>query len=81
MALLEILQYPDKRLKQACDEVVLFDETLRTFIADLEETMRAGPGGVGIAAPQVGRLEQIALVDVSAKKKIKHHGRLGVCRI
>ncbi len=76
MALLEILQYPDKRLKQACDEVVLFDETLRTFIADLEETMRAGPGGVGIAAPQVGRLEQIALVDVSAKKKIKHHGRL-----
>ena len=76
MALLEILQYPDKRLKQACDEVVLFDETLRTFIADLEETMRAGPGGVGIAAPQVGRLEQIALVDVSAKKKIKHHGRI-----
>ncbi|HED39346.1 MAG TPA: peptide deformylase [Chromatiales bacterium] len=76
MALLEILQYPDKRLKQACDEVVLFDEALRTFIADLEETMRAGPGGVGIAAPQVGRLEQIALVDVSAKKKIKHHGRL-----
>ncbi len=76
MALLEILQYPDKRLKQSCDEVVLFDEALRTFLADLEETMRAGPGGVGIAAPQVGRLEQIALVDVSAKKKIKHHGRI-----
>jgi peptide deformylase len=38
--------------------------------------MRAGPGGVGIAAPQVGRLERIVIVDVSGKPKIKHHGRL-----
>ena len=76
MALLDILQYPDKRLKQVCSDVTLFDDTLREFIADLEETMRAGPGGVGIAAPQVGRLERIAIVDVSVKKKIKQHGRM-----
>ena len=76
MALLEILQYPDERLKQVCCEVALFDDTLREFIFDLEETMRAGPGGVGVAAPQVGRLERIAIVDVSTKKKIKHHGRM-----
>ena len=76
MALLEILQYPDERLKQVCDDVLIFDDALRTFVSDLEETMRAGPGGVGVAAPQVGRCQRIAIVDVSAKKKIKHHGRL-----
>ncbi len=76
MSVLQILQYPDERLKQVADEVTLFDDPLRAFIHDLEATMRAGPGGVGIAAPQVGRSERIAIVDVSAKKKIKQHGRM-----
>ncbi len=76
MAVLEILVYPDPRLKQISKPVERFDEGLREFIGDLEKTMRAGPGGVGIAAPQVGRLERIIIVDVSGKPKIKHHGRL-----
>lgn len=75
MAVFEILAYPDPRLKQVSLAVEVFDNTLRTFVADLEETMRAGPGGVGIAAPQVGRFERIIIVDVSSKAKIKHHGR------
>ena len=76
MAILDILTYPDERLKQTAAEVTEFDEDLRRFIADLETTMRAGPGGVGIAAPQVGRFQRIAIVDVSSKPKIKQHGRL-----
>jgi peptide deformylase len=76
MAVLEILVYPDPRLKQISKPVTQFDDSLRSFVLDLEETMRAGPGGVGIAAPQVGRLERIVIVDVSGKPKIKHHGRL-----
>ncbi len=76
MAILEILTYPDPRLKQVAVPVERFDAALRRFVADLEETMRAGPGGVGIAAPQVGRFERIVIVDVSGKPKIKHHGRL-----
>jgi peptide deformylase len=76
MAVLDILVYPDPRLKQVSKPVAQFDEGLREFIRDLEETMRAGPGGVGIAAPQVGRFERIVIVDVSGKPKIKHHGRL-----
>lgn len=76
MAVLDILQYPDPRLKQASAPVEAFDAALRAFLADLEQTMRAGPGGVGIAAPQVGRFERIAIVDVSGKPKIRHHGRL-----
>ena len=76
MAILEILTYPDERLKNLSEDVIEFDDELQAFIANLEETMRAGPGGVGIAAPQVGRFQRIVIVDVSAKKKIKHHGRL-----
>ncbi len=76
MAMLNILTYPDPRLKNVSVSVTEFDEKLQAFLMDLEETMRAGPGGVGIAAPQVGRLERIAIVDVSSKPKISHHGRL-----
>jgi len=74
MALLNILKYPDETLKQISEPVKLFDQKLYDFLSDLQETMRAGPGGVGIAAPQVGILQRIAIVDVSLRKKIKHNG-------
>lgn len=74
MLLLEILKYPDERLKQISAEVGVFDDVLRSFITNLEKTMRVGPGGVGIAAPQVARFERIVIVDVSSKPKIKHNG-------
>jgi peptide deformylase len=76
MAVLELLQYPDPRLKQVSTTVQKFDAQLHTFISDLEQTMHAGPGGVGIAAPQVARFERIVIVDVSSKPKIRQHGRL-----
>jgi peptide deformylase len=71
---LDILKYPDERLKQVSTEVETFDDELRRFITVLEEAMRAGPGGVGIAAPQVGRFQRIAIVDVSSKPKMVNHG-------
>ncbi len=73
---MDILHYPDERLKQMCEPVESFDDELRTFVAELEETMRAGPGGVGIAAPQVGRFQRIAIVDISSKPKMPSNGRL-----
>lgn len=76
MAILDILKYPDPRLKNIAEPVKHFDDALRDFIADLAETMRAGPAGVGIAAPQVERFQRIIIVDVSSKPKIKHHGHL-----
>ena len=76
MALLEILTVPDPRLKQESNPVEHFDEELRAFILDLEETMRASPGGVGIAAPQVARFQRIVLLDLTSKPKVKNHGRL-----
>jgi len=74
MAILEILKYPDESLKQISTEVEVFDQALNDIIVTLEETMRAGPGGVGIAAPQVGIFQRIVIVDVSVKPKIKHNG-------
>ncbi len=74
MALLDILKYPDEALKQLSESVAEFDDELHSFLVDLEDTMRAGPGGVGIAAPQVGYFKRIAIVDVSSRPKIEHNG-------
>ncbi len=76
MAVLDILTWPDPRLKAQAQPVEHIDEALLRFIADLEQTMRAGPAAVGIAAPQVGRAQRIVIVDASARKNIMHHGRL-----
>ncbi|MCB1736651.1 MAG: peptide deformylase [Gammaproteobacteria bacterium] len=76
MAILEILKYPDPRLKQESVDVEHFDAELQTFLDDLEATMGDGPGAVGIAAPQVARFQRIAIVDVSSKPKLLNHGRM-----
>lgn len=76
MARLPVLVYPDERLKRISQPVTEFNRELRDFIADLEETLRSFPGCVGLAAPQVDRLLRIAIVDVSAKPDIPHHGCL-----
>jgi len=77
MAVLEILTYPDARLKQDSTPVERFDDELRAFVADLEETRLAGPGAVGIAAPQVSRFQRIVIVDVSQMKRpVPNHGHL-----
>jgi peptide deformylase len=82
MALLEILTYPDERLRRFCDPVEHFDDpALQTFLDDLIETMQSGPGGVGIAAPQVNRPIQVLVMDCGLCRKPVpgHHGRLVVC--
>jgi peptide deformylase len=77
MAVLEILKIPDERLKQVSDPVENFDDALRAFIADLEETRRDGPAAVGIAAPQVGHFLRIVIVDVSnTRKPVPNHGHM-----
>lgn len=76
MAILEILTIPDSRLKQESAAVEHFDDELRAFVLDLEQTMRASPGGIGIAAPQVARFQRIVILDLSSKPKIKNHGRM-----
>jgi len=77
MAILDILKIPDERLKQVSAPVEVFDDELRAFIDDLEETRLDGPGAVGIAAPQVGRFQRIIIVDLSnARKPVPNHGHM-----
>jgi len=77
MAVLDILTYPNESLKQASEEVEVFDQSLRDFIDDLEETRLSGPGAVGIAAPQVGKFIRAVIVDVSnMKRPVPNHGHM-----
>ncbi len=73
---LSIITYPDERLKQESEEISDLDADLVAFIEELEDTMRSGPGAVGIAAPQVGKMIRVAIVDVSGCKGVEGHGRM-----
>jgi len=74
MAILDILRFPDHALKQVSEVVTDFGEEFQQFVADLDETRLNAPGCVGIAAPQVGRFQRVALVDVSANPKHTNNG-------
>lgn len=63
-----ILLYPDAVLKEVCAPVASIDDGVRTLIRDLIDTMHAGPGSVGVAAPQIGALLRVCVVDVSKSK-------------
>ncbi len=77
MALRDIVLYPDNRLKTLCEPVECFNAELRDFVQDLLETCASGPGAVGIAAPQVGVLQRICIVDATrARKPVANHGQL-----
>ena len=73
---MDILTYPDDRLRQVSEPVERFDAALQARIDDLEETRLAGPGAVGIAAPQVGWFQRVLIIDVSGRRKTKSHGHL-----
>ena len=58
----KVKTYPDSALKMQSEDVEHFDENLAEFIKKLRDTMDAHDG-VGLAAPQVGVLKKIALVE------------------
>jgi len=59
---LKVKVYPDAALKEPSVDVYEFDENLVKFIEKMHETMNAHDG-VGLAAPQVGVLKKIAMVE------------------
>ena len=62
MALLDIIVAPDPRLKKKAEPVARVDAATAKLMADMLETMYDAPG-VGLAAPQVGVLKRIIVVD------------------
>jgi peptide deformylase len=67
MALLDILEYPDPRLRTRAAPVSVFDVGLKQLAADMLETMYAAPG-IGLAATQVDVHRQLLVLDVSEEK-------------
>lgn len=63
MALRSIVLEGDQILTKKCREVINFDEKLHQLLDDMNETMRNAKG-VGLAAPQVGILKRVAVIDV-----------------
>jgi peptide deformylase len=63
MAIREILEVPDPRLKVVSDPVTKFDDELKTLVADMFETMYDAPG-IGLAAIQVGVPLRVLVIDL-----------------
>ncbi len=63
MAVKPLVTVPNPILNREVKDVVTFDESLKTLIADLEDTMFENDG-VGIAAPQIGVDLKVAIVDM-----------------
>jgi peptide deformylase len=68
--ILKIVKYPEPILSQPGEPVTEFNDELRTFIADMFETMYSAQG-VGLAAPQVGVSKRITVIDLSVGKDPK----------
>ncbi len=64
MALLPILVAPDPRLKQTSKPVKQVDDEVRRLMGDMLETMYQAPG-IGLAAPQVGQLKRVIVLDLA----------------
>lgn len=64
MAIREILHYPEPLLKKKSAPVTVFDQQLAQLAQDMVETMYDAPG-VGLAAPQVGELLRLIVLDCS----------------
>jgi len=67
MALLTILEFPDKRLRKKAAPVEQVDDAIRALLDDMLETMYAAPG-VGLAATQVNVQKRVIVIDVSEEK-------------
>ena len=67
MALLPILTAPDPRLKKKSLPVDVVDAGIRQLMDDMLETMYAAPG-IGLAAPQVGALKRVIVLDIDREE-------------
>ena len=67
MAVKEILQYGDKRLNTVCEKVKKVDGKILDLIDDMMDTLYEG-NGIGLAAPQIGVLKRVVLIDLGEEE-------------
>ena len=65
--ILEVAKYGDAVLTKHAEEITKFDDSLRKLVDNMFETMYGAPG-VGLAAPQVGVLKRLFIMDCSSGK-------------
>ncbi|MGI9309746.1 MAG: peptide deformylase, partial [Gammaproteobacteria bacterium] len=67
MAILEILEYPDPRLRTVAASVESVDAEIKQLLSDMLDTMYAAPG-IGLAATQVDVHKRLVVLDISEEK-------------
>lgn len=67
MAILEVLRFPDERLRTVAKKVDKVDPSITTLISNMFETMRE-ENGIGLAATQVNEHKQVVVMDVSEEQ-------------
>ncbi len=67
MAILTILEFPDKRLRKKALPVETVDESISALVRDMLETMYKAPG-IGLAATQVNVHKRVVVIDISEEK-------------
>ena len=67
MAILNILEFPDPRLRTVAQKVTCVDDSLRQLIDDMFETMYDAPG-VGLAATQINVHQRLMVIDISEEQ-------------
>ncbi|WP_072779818.1 peptide deformylase [Marivita hallyeonensis] len=67
MTVRRCIPWPDKRLRTVADPVAEITEDTRAIWQDMIDTMEAMPG-VGLAAPQIGIMQRLAVVDASSER-------------
>ncbi|MDF2965989.1 MAG: def2 [Rickettsiaceae bacterium] len=71
MAILKILTAPDPRLKRISEPVDKVDDNVRKLYKDMVDTMNSEGTAIGLAAPQVGVLKRIIVIDYSKYDEVK----------
>ena len=67
MTVLDLVTIPNSILNEPCDEVTIFDDSLKDLVDNMFETMYYHKG-IGLAAPQVGILQRLCVCEVETEK-------------
>lgn len=71
MAILNIFKFPDPIIKKVSEPITEINEEIRSLVSDMAETMYKAPG-IGLAAPQIGVLKRLAVIDISKDDEPKN---------
>ncbi len=66
----QVVKYPDPILARRAEPITVFDDALRTLVAEMFESMYAAEG-IGLAAPQISVSQRLTVIDISFKKTPK----------